>query len=87
MSAVDETVVQEKDDQLRKRLNKVFETRLDTDRETLDALTDLSTFFTENTIQTRRNLRSQIEQRSLAINEVCWINISLQIVEMDYLQK
>lgn len=60
----------DKDDQVRKRLNRTFETRLDSDKETLDALADLSTFFTENTIQTRRNLRSQIEQRSLAINEV-----------------
>lgn len=58
------------DDQIKKRLNKILDTRLDSDKETLDALTDLSTFFIENTLQTRRNLRSQIEQRSLAINEV-----------------
>lgn len=70
MIGVDENL-QNKDDQIKKRLNKTFETRLDSDKETLDALADLSTFFTENTIQTRRNLRSQIEQRSLAINEVC----------------
>lgn len=60
----------DKDDQIRRRLNRTFETRLDAEKETLDALTDLSTFLTKNTIQTRRNLRSQIEQRSLAINEV-----------------
>lgn len=35
----------------------------------MEALSDLSTFFNENTLQTRRNLRSQIERRSLAINE------------------
>lgn len=35
----------------------------------MEALNDLSTFFTDNTLQTRRNLRSQIEKRSLAINE------------------
>lgn len=38
-------------------------------QDTLEALTDLSTFFTENTLQTRRNLRSKIEKRSLTINE------------------
>lgn len=35
----------------------------------MEALTDLSTFFVSNNLQTRRNLRSQIEQRSLTINE------------------
>lgn len=68
---------QNKEDQIKKRLTKTFETRLDSDKETLDALADLSTFFTENTIQTRRNLRSQIEQRSLAINEVGVLNNKL----------
>lgn len=29
----------------------------------------MSTFFTDNTLQNRRNLRSQIEKRSLSINE------------------
>lgn len=56
-------------DPIQKRLNKILETRLDTDKDTLEALSDLSTFFTENTLQTRRNLRSQIEKRSVAINE------------------
>lgn len=82
-------------DQINKRLTKILETRLDTDKvklvckrhlqrmlgkvtpflsrpmrtqEALEALADLSTFFITNTLQTRRNLRSQIERRSLAIN-------------------
>lgn len=38
-------------------------------KDTLEALSDLSTFFTENTLQTRRNLRNRIEQRSLTIND------------------
>ncbi|XP_058462826.1 conserved oligomeric Golgi complex subunit 6 [Malaya genurostris] len=59
----------DKDDYIQKRLNKILETRIESDRETLDALTDLSEFYTENTLQSRRNLRSQIERRSLAINE------------------
>ncbi|KAG4071058.1 hypothetical protein HA402_001495 [Bradysia odoriphaga] len=59
----------EVDDPIKKRINKTLESRLDTDKEAIEALTDLSTFFHENTLQTRRNLRSQIEKRSLAINE------------------
>lgn len=35
----------------------------------MEALKELSTFYTENTLHARRNLRSQIEKRSLEINE------------------
>lgn len=35
----------------------------------LEALKALSTFFVENSLRTRRNLRGDIERRSLAINE------------------
>lgn len=38
-------------------------------QETLEALKELSTFFTDNSLQSRRNLRNQIEKRSLTINE------------------
>lgn len=38
-------------------------------QQTLEALKQLSTFYTENTLTARRNLRSQIERRSLSINE------------------
>uniref|UniRef100_A0A182JAU9 Conserved oligomeric Golgi complex subunit 6 n=1 Tax=Anopheles atroparvus TaxID=41427 RepID=A0A182JAU9_ANOAO len=58
-----------KGDYIQQRLNKVLESRVETDRETLDALSDLSSFFKENTLQSRRNLRSQIEKRSLEINQ------------------
>lgn len=59
-----------KNDQvLSRRLNKILETRLENDKDTIEALKELSTFFSENTLQTRRNLRSKIEKRSLAINE------------------
>ncbi|XP_015930993.1 conserved oligomeric Golgi complex subunit 6 [Parasteatoda tepidariorum] len=54
---------------LSRKLNKLLEARLDSDKETLDALRDLSTFFTENNIENRRNLRSEIEKRSLRVNE------------------
>ncbi|XP_073673477.1 conserved oligomeric Golgi complex subunit 6-like [Garra rufa] len=35
----------------------------------LEALKSLSVFFTENSLRTRRNLRGDIERRSLSINE------------------
>nr|XP_057936239.1 conserved oligomeric Golgi complex subunit 6 isoform X1 [Doryrhamphus excisus] len=54
---------------LSRKLNKILETRLDNDKEMLEALTALSVFFTENSLRTRRNLRGDIERRSLAINE------------------
>lgn len=54
---------------LSRRLNKVLESRFENDKDTLDALKQLSTFYKENTIQARRNLRSQIEKQSLEINE------------------
>ncbi|XP_062578733.1 LOW QUALITY PROTEIN: conserved oligomeric Golgi complex subunit 6-like [Saccostrea cucullata] len=54
---------------LSRKLNKILETRLDNDKEMLESLKALSTFFTENSLRTRRNLRSDIERRSLSINE------------------
>ncbi|XP_006628258.1 conserved oligomeric Golgi complex subunit 6 [Lepisosteus oculatus] len=54
---------------LSRKLNKILETRLDNDKEMLEALKALSAFFTENSLRTRRNLRGDIERRSLAINE------------------
>jgi len=38
-------------------------------QDVLEALKSLSTFFNENNIRSRRNLRSDIERRSLVINE------------------
>lgn len=64
-----DVVEKEKDNILSRRLNKILETRLENDQDTLEALKELSTFFTDNTLQSRRNLRSQIEKRSLGINE------------------
>ncbi|XP_068085957.1 conserved oligomeric Golgi complex subunit 6 [Anabrus simplex] len=52
-----------------RRLNKILDTRIENDKDTLDALKQLSTFFKENTLENRRRLRSKIEKRSLAMNE------------------
>ncbi|KAK5642430.1 hypothetical protein RI129_008597 [Pyrocoelia pectoralis] len=59
----------EKENVLSKRLNKLLETRVENDQDTLEALKELSTFYCDNSLQARRNLRSQIEKRSLEINE------------------
>ncbi|PFX23787.1 conserved oligomeric Golgi complex subunit 6-like [Stylophora pistillata] len=54
---------------LSRKLNKILETRLDNDKEMVEALNALSTFFVDNSLRSRRNLRGDIEKRSLAINE------------------
>ncbi|XP_048588822.1 conserved oligomeric Golgi complex subunit 6 isoform X2 [Nematostella vectensis] len=54
---------------LSRKLNKILETRLDNDKDIVEALKALSTFFTENTLRSRRNLRGDIEKRSLLISE------------------
>ncbi|XP_030383226.1 conserved oligomeric Golgi complex subunit 6 [Scaptodrosophila lebanonensis] len=69
MSATTAQDKQDQQDRIQMRVNKILETRLETDKDTLDALNGLSSFFTENTLQNRRNLRSQIERRSVEINE------------------
>ncbi|KAG6519402.1 hypothetical protein ZIOFF_022895 [Zingiber officinale] len=52
---------------LSRKLRKVLETRTDSP-DLLSSLGTLSTFYSDNTPQARRNLKSSIEQRALAIN-------------------
>ncbi|XP_028776746.1 conserved oligomeric Golgi complex subunit 6 [Neltuma alba] len=52
---------------LSRKLKKVLESRTDTP-DLLSSLNTLSSFYTDNTPQSRRNLRSTIEKRSLSIN-------------------
>nr|CAG4650862.1 EOG090X03SX [Simocephalus serrulatus] len=59
----------EKINPLAKKLAKIQDNQIENDKDTLEALKELSTFFTENSIRTRRNLRGEIEGRSLAINQ------------------
>ena len=54
---------------LGRKLKKILESDLETDSETAHALEELSTFFTDNTLHTRRFLRGEIERRSL---QGCW---------------
>ncbi|KAJ8647224.1 hypothetical protein MRB53_000247 [Persea americana] len=52
---------------LSRKLKKVLESRTDSP-DLLASLNTLSTFYTDNSLQSRRNLRSTIEKRSLSIN-------------------
>lgn len=52
----------------------------------LEALKALSVFFTENSLRTRRNLRGDIERRSLTINEE-FAQIFKQVKEVIQLYK
>ena len=52
---------------LSRKLKKVLDSKLESDKDTMDALKELSTFFKENNIQNRRNLRGEIERRNLQI--------------------
>lgn len=54
---------------LSRKLNKILESDLDSDRDTLEALEVLSECLDKNTLQARRNLRSDLERRSLSLNE------------------
>ena len=50
---------------LGRKLKKILESDLETDSETAEALEELSTFFTDNSLHSRRFLRGEIERRSL----------------------
>lgn len=43
-------------------------------QDALEALKEISEFYTENTLECRRGLRTKIEKRSLALNEVSFLN-------------
>ncbi|KAI0217702.1 Conserved oligomeric Golgi complex subunit 6 [Lamellibrachia satsuma] len=63
------TAASQPNNPLSRKLNKLLDTRLDNDKDMLEALKSLSTFFTGNNLRSRRSLRSDIERKSLAINE------------------
>ena len=53
---------------INRKIRKVLDSQLETDFETQEALKELSTFFTSNSLKNRRYLRGEIERRSLQIN-------------------
>ena len=56
------------DSVLSRKMKKILDSKLENDNDTMDALKELSTFFTENNLKNRRNLRGEIERRNLQIN-------------------
>eukprot|EP00092_Neocalanus_flemingeri_P014840 GFUD01016021.1.p1 GENE.GFUD01016021.1~~GFUD01016021.1.p1 ORF type:complete len:631 (+),score=243.67 GFUD01016021.1:52-1944(+) len=56
------------DSVLSRKLKKILDSKLESDKDTVDALKELSTFFQDNNLKTRRNLRGEIERRNLQIN-------------------
>ena len=54
---------------LSRKLYRILESDLDSDKETIEALKVLSDCLDKNTLQARRNLRSDLEKRTLALNE------------------
>ena len=53
---------------LSRKINKILDMRLESDRELQEALKSLSSFFGENSLRNRKNLKSVIERRGLNIN-------------------
>lgn len=51
------------------KLQKLFDLKLESDKDLIDSLKYLSTFFNENSVRSRRSLRSSIEKRSLTLND------------------
>ncbi|CAJ1421572.1 unnamed protein product [Effrenium voratum] len=74
--------------QLTKKLQKALTLRIDS-QGSRDALKCLSGFFTENTVHTRRNLRSSIEGESLLLHKDDFVNsfgaLERQLENLDHL--
>jgi len=68
-SKVDEGGEDKANSVLSRKLKKVLDSKLENDKDTLDALKELSGFFKDNNLKTRRNLRGEIERRNLQINQ------------------
>jgi len=54
---------------LSKKISKILETKVDQNRELLESLKGLSEFYGENTVESRRNLRSEVERRNVEMNQ------------------
>jgi hypothetical protein len=60
---------QQTNNPITRKLNKILESKIENDKELLESLKTLSSFVSDNSIRSRRNLRSDIEKRSLTLNE------------------
>jgi hypothetical protein len=54
---------------VQRKLQKILDLKLESDKDLIESLKYLSSFFTENNVRTRRSLRSTIEKRSLTLND------------------
>lgn len=54
---------------VQRKLQKILDLKLESDKDLIESLKYLSTFFNENSVRTRRSLRSTIEKRSLTLND------------------
>lgn len=68
-----------------RKLKKVLDSKLESDKDTVDALKELSTFFQDNNLKSRRNLRGEIERRNLQINHDFLSAFSCVVTSLDSL--
>ena len=54
---------------VQRKLQKILDLKLESDKDLIESLKYLSGFFNENSVRTRRSLRSTIEKRSLTLND------------------
>jgi conserved oligomeric Golgi complex subunit 6 len=71
---------------VQRKLQKILDLKLESDKDLIDSLKYLSSFFTENSVRTRRSLRSTIEKRSLTLNdqfEECFRAVKEQLDQLN----
>lgn len=54
---------------LSRKINKILDMRLESDKDLVEAMKSLSSFFGENSLRNRKNLKSVIERRGLNISQ------------------
>lgn len=71
---------------LQRKLQKILDLKLESDKDLIESLKYLSSFFNENSVRTRRSLRSTIEKRSLTLNdqfEECFRHVKEQLDQLN----
>ena len=72
---------------VQRKLQKILDLKLESDKDLIDSLKYLSGFFNENSVRTRRSLRSTIEKRSLTLNdqfEECFRLVKEQLDQVNH---
>jgi hypothetical protein len=71
---------------VQRKLQKILDLKLESDKDLIESLKYLSSFFNENSVRTRRSLRSTIEKRSLTLNdqfEECFRLVKQQLDQLN----